>query len=102
MWLWLYREICMGAALLTWLYPIFFNAFLGVILPLGIIPTILYYLWLVWPSIRLILSGIAPVLLPALILSDWIPILMGSFGAIAFFSGGILARSSMSSTKKVD
>lgn len=92
----------MGAALLTWLYPIFFNAFLGVILPLGIIPTILYYLWLVWPSIRLILSGIAPVLLPALILSDWIPILMGSFGAIAFFSGGILARSSMSSTKKVD
>jgi len=85
MWLWLYREICMGAALLTWLYPIFFNAFLGVILPLVIIPTILYCLWLVWPLIRLILSGIAPVLLPALILSDWIPIFDGLIWCYSLF-----------------
>jgi len=75
----------MGAALLTWLYPIFFNVFLGVILPLVIIPSILYCLWFVWPLIRLLLSGIAPVLLPALILSDWIPIFDGLIWCYSLF-----------------
>ena len=73
--LWLYRDIYAIAWLLIWLYPIFFNQTLGVILPMVIIPTVLYILWLVWPFIVFFLSGTAPVLLPALILSDWIPVL---------------------------
>ncbi len=84
-WLWLYREICMGAALLLWLGSFLFNVYTGLILPLVIIPTILYYLWLVWPLIRLILSGVAPVLLPALILSDWIPIFDGLIWCYSLF-----------------
>ncbi|CAF9936018.1 MAG: hypothetical protein ALECFALPRED_006660 [Alectoria fallacina] len=73
--LWLYRDIYAVAWLLIWLYPIFFNPTFGVILPMVIIPTVVYFLWIVWPFIAFVISGTAPVLLPALILSDWIPVL---------------------------
>ena len=78
--LWLYRDIDMVVRLLTSLYKIFFNQTLGVILPMVVIPALLYFLSLAWPLISFVISGIsgtAPVLLPALILSDWIPILDG-------------------------
>ena len=75
--LWFYRDIYVVVWLLTSLWRIFFNAFLGAILPMAIIPALVYCLWLVWPFITFVLSGTAPVLLPALILSDWIPILDG-------------------------
>ena len=73
--LWFYRDIYAVVWLLILLYPIFFNPTFGVILPMVIIPTVLYILWIVSPVIAFVVSGIAPVLLPALILSDWIPIL---------------------------
>ncbi len=79
--LWFYRDIDMIVWSLTSLYPIFFNQTLGVILPMVIIPTLGYFLWhvllLVWPLTSPIISGTAPVLLSALIFSDWIPILDG-------------------------
>ena len=73
--LWFYRDIYALVWLLIWLYPIFFNQTLGVILPMVVIPTLLYFLSLVWPFIAFVFSGTAPVLLPALILSDWIPVI---------------------------
>ena len=79
--LWFYRDIDMVVWSLTTLYPIFFNQNLGLILPMVIIPTLGYISWhvllLVWPLLSPIISGIAPVLLSALILSDLIPILDG-------------------------
>lgn len=72
--LWFYRDIYAVSWLLLWLYPIFFNQTLGVILPMVVIPTMLYFLSLLWPFVVFVLSGTAPVLLPALILSDWIPV----------------------------
>lgn len=73
--LWFYRDIHIVVWSLTSLYHIIFNQTTGVILPMVIIPTVLYLLWLVWPFVLFVISGTAPVLLPALILSDWIPIL---------------------------
>lgn len=73
--LWFYRDIHIVVWSLTSLYPIFFNATLGVILPMVIIPTLLYGLSFVWPFVSFTISRAAPVLLPALILSDWVPIL---------------------------
>lgn len=73
--LWFYRDIYAVVWLLLWLYPTFFNQTLGVILPMVIIPMVLYSLWLVWPFVVFVIAGSAPVLLPAVILSDWIPIL---------------------------
>lgn len=77
--LWFYRDIYIVVWLLISLYPAFFNDFFGVILPMVIIPTVLYCLWLVWtfvmPFVQFVVSGITPILLPALILSDWVPIL---------------------------
>lgn len=72
--LWFYRDIYAVVWLPIWLYPGFFNQTLGVILPMVVIPTIIYFLSLVWPFVVLILSGTAPILLTALILSDWIPV----------------------------
>ena len=73
--LWFYRDIDFVVWSLTLLLPLFFNDLFGVVLPMVFIPASLYGLWLIWPAIRFIASGTAPVLLPALILSDWIPIL---------------------------
>ena len=42
--LWFYRDVYVVLWLLIWLYPIFFNDFFGVILPMVIIPTVLYIL----------------------------------------------------------
>lgn len=75
--LWLYRDIDIVVWSLTSLYAIFFNETMGVILPMVVIPALLYFLSLAWPFISFVISGTAPVLLPALILSDWIPILDG-------------------------
>ena len=47
----------------------------GVILSIVFILTSLYGLPLVWPATWFTFSGAAPILLPTLILSDWIPIL---------------------------
>ena len=73
--LWIYRDIHIVVWSLSSLYAIFFNQTLGVILPMVVIPTVLYGLWLVCPIFSFVISRIAPVLLPALILSDWIRIL---------------------------
>ena len=79
--LWFYRDIDIVVWSLILLHPIFFNDLFGVILPMVIIPTVAYFSWLVWqfvsPFISFVASGTAPVLLSALILSDWIPILDG-------------------------
>ena len=73
--LWFYRDIEIVVWSLTSLYSIFFNPNFGVILPMVMIPTVLYGLSFVWPVILFVMSSTAPVLLLALILSDWIPIL---------------------------
>ena len=73
--LWFYRDIDFFVWSLTSLFSIFFNDLFGVILPMVFIPTSLYGLSFVWPAIIVVLSRSAPILLPALILSDWIPIL---------------------------
>lgn len=83
--LWLYRDIDIVVWSLTSLYTIFFNQTLGVILPVVVIPALLYFLSLAWPFISFVISGTAPVLLPALILSDWIPILDGLIWLNGFF-----------------
>lgn len=79
--LWLYRDIDIVVWSLNMLLPIFFNDLFGVILPMVIIPTVAYFSWLVWslisPFVSFVASGTALVLLPALILSDWVPILDG-------------------------
>ena len=92
--LWFYRDIDVVVWSLTTLFPIFFNDFFGVILPMVIIPTVSYCLWLVWqfisPFVSVVISGAAPVLLSALILSDWIPILDG----LIWFNNLLLWRNS--------
>lgn len=75
--LWFYRDIHIVLWSLTSLYHIIFNETTGVILPMVIIPTLVYLLLLVWPFVLFVISGTAPVLLSALILSDWIPIVDG-------------------------
>ena len=77
--LWFYRDIYAVVWSLNKLYPMFFNQTFGVILPMVIIPTLVYFLRLVWsfasPFILSVIQHTAPALLSALILSDWIPIL---------------------------
>ena len=79
--LWFYRDIYVVVWSLNTLYPMFFNQTFGVILPMVIIPTIGYFLWLVWsfasPFVLSVFPRTAPILLLALILSDWMPILDG-------------------------
>ena len=79
--LWFYRDIEFLVWLLISLYPIFFNETFGVILPMVIIPTVLYLsllLWrFSWPFLSFVIAGTAPILLSALVLSDWIPIVDG-------------------------
>ena len=75
--LWFYRDIEAVVWSLNTLYRIFFSQKLGIILPMLIIPSVVYLLWLVWGLISRIISFIAPVILSALILSDWIPLLEG-------------------------
>ena len=79
--LWFYRDIDIFVWSLTSLYPTFFNETFGVILPMVIIPMVLYLLLLVWrflgPFLSFVISSTAPVMLSALILNDWIPIVNG-------------------------
>lgn len=79
--LWFYRDIDVVVWSLILLRPIFFNDLFGVILPMVIIPTVAYFSLLVWhfvsPFFSFVASSTAPVLLSALILSDWIPIFDG-------------------------
>ena len=70
--LWFYRDIDILMWSLTLLLSFLFGTF-GVIFSI-IFPTSLYGLSLVWPATWFTVSGIAPILLPALILSDSIPI----------------------------
>ncbi|KAL8718403.1 MAG: hypothetical protein Q9225_004461 [Loekoesia sp. 1 TL-2023] len=86
--LWVYRVIYIAVQLLTWLLRIIFNELTGVILPLVIIPALSYFIWLVWPLIVFIYSSTAPVLLPTLILSDWVPI----FEALVWFNNLLIWR----------
>ena len=71
--LWFYRSIDMFLCPLTFL--LFSENKVGVILLMISIPMSLYGLSLVWPATWFPVPGTAPRLLPALILSDWIPIL---------------------------
>ena len=71
--LWFYRSIEIFLWPLTSL--LFSKNKVGVILLMVFIPMSIYGLSLVWPAAWLTVSGTALVLLPALILSDWIPIL---------------------------
>ena len=77
--LWFYRDIYVVVWSLNTLYPMFFNQTFGVILPMVTIPTFLYFSWLVWSFASPIVLSLIPrtILLLALILSDWIPILDG-------------------------
>ena len=79
--LWFYRDIYVVVWSLNTLYPMFFNQTFGVILPMVIIPTVGYFLWLVWSYasafVLPVIPRTAPILLLALVLSDWIPILDG-------------------------
>ena len=79
--LWFYRDIYVVVWSLKTLYPMFFNQTFGVILPMVMIPAVGYFSWLIWPFTSSIVLSIiprtAPILLLALILSDWIPILDG-------------------------
>ena len=79
--LWFYRDIYVVVWSLNTLYPMIFNQTFGVILPMVIIPTVVYFSWLVWhftlPFITSVLTHTAPVLLLAIILNDWIPIFDG-------------------------
>ena len=71
--LWLYLDIHVILWLMKSIYPLVFNPTFGVILPMIILPLISYGVWLAWPLIRFVMSCTAPVLLPALILSEWLP-----------------------------
>ena len=79
--LWFYRDIYVVVWSLNTLYPMFFNQTFGLILPMVIIPTVGCFLWLVSsfasPFFLSVIPRTAPILLLALILSDWIPILDG-------------------------
>ena len=78
--LWFYRDIDFLIWTLTsfFLSTIFFIEDFGLTHPMVTIPTAfsLYLLiwWLLGPFISFVISGTAPVLLSALILSDWLPI----------------------------
>ena len=97
--LWFYRDIYAVVWSLNTLYPIFFNQTLGVILPMVIIPTVGYFLWLIWPFassfILFLIPRTAPILLLALILSDWIPILDG----LIWLNNSLVLRTSLLSWK---
>lgn len=73
--LWFYRDIDVVVWSLTWLLAIFIDKRFGVIRPIVFITSSIYGLLLVWPAISFIVSGAAPIMLSALILSDWITIL---------------------------
>ena len=70
--LWLSRGIDIVIWSLTLLLLIFYNESL---VPMVFILISLYGLWLIWPAIYFIFSATTLILFPALILSDWIPIL---------------------------
>lgn len=72
--LWFYRNIQFTTWLLRPLFPIFFNDLAGVIFPMVLIPIFVHCIWLLGQFVSGILSGTAPLLLPVLILSDWMPI----------------------------
>ena len=73
--LWLYRGFIIVTTLISLLLSLFFNETLGVILPFVAIPAFLYVILLVWPIISPLAWSTALVVLPCLVLSDWIPIL---------------------------
>lgn len=88
--LWFYRDIHIVVWSLSSLFSIFFNETTGVILPMVFIPMFLYCLWFVWPFVSFLFWRTAPVLLPVLVLSDWIPILDG----LIWFNGLLVWRDS--------